>query len=159
MSSSVKLNQVLFILAVLDLGFILGCLRFHVPVSYAVYIVIALVQILFLLMMNSNVSPVPVAVGDCIVPDKDDRDEVGKMIERYGLDGEHPSFTRSDWMRAIATDQTQDSYWEWVTKNEALANNLITVPGLNVFSTDRHSSNQAGRSRVLELLRPRALNE
>lgn len=37
---------------------------------------------------------------------------------RFEEDGEHPVFTRADWMRAIAVDETQDGYWQWVKQKE-----------------------------------------
>jgi len=54
-------------------------------------------------------------------------EEVAKRIDHFGLDGEHPRLTRADWMRAIAADQTQDSYWEWVTENEIMLDRLLRL--------------------------------
>jgi hypothetical protein len=144
MQWSEKLNAAIFGFAVLDLVVILECLWNHVPATYASNSLVALVEILFVSLMGFDLSrvqasaqPVSVSKND---PAVEGAEEVSKRIEHFGLDGEHPSLTRADWMRAIANDQTQDSYWEWVTKNE-----MQKDKRLNQF-------------KGLELLRPRAQN-
>jgi hypothetical protein len=39
---------------------------------------------------------------------------VDKMIEMYGVWGEHPDHPRSDWQYAVANGDSNLGYWEWV---------------------------------------------
>ena len=41
-------------------------------------------------------------------------DETQNLRLQYGPDGEHPEFQRDDWRSAVAFNETQLGYWEWV---------------------------------------------
>jgi len=152
MQLSGKYSVAFFAVAVIDLAVITECMRAHVPVNYAFNPMVALVEILFLSLMGMNAAGAHPFDNKIAVtlPLPSESQEVAKRIERFGLDGEHPQLTRANWMRAIANDQTQDSYWAWVTKNEILAQKLLDLPGMR---TTRSTEKPAGKFAGLTLLR------
>lgn len=158
MQSSRKLNMALFGVAVIDLTVILECLRIHVPATSIVSTFIALVEILFLALASFEPPVIASPAVAFAVPD-DEHEEIAKRINHFGLDGEHPSLTRADWMRAIALDQTQDSYWEWVTQNEILAEKLLNLPGMHGGRRNDTVAKSSDRFKGLRLLRPHSQNE
>jgi hypothetical protein len=130
-----KYSQAFFGIAVINLVVILVELRAHVPVNCALSTIIPLIEILSLSLMSARTNGAPDLDDKMValaVAQPDELREVAKRVQLFGIDGEHPHLTRADWMRAIASDQTQASYWEWVTKNEMLAERLLSVPGMTV---------------------------
>lgn len=158
MQSSRKLNMALFGVAVVDLAVILECLRIHVPATSIVSTFVALVEILFLALATFEPTAIASQAVAFAAPDGE-YEEIAKRINHFGVDGEHPSLTRADWMRAIALDQTQDSYWEWVTKNEVLAEKLLNLPGMRSGCGSNAVAKAADKFKGLQLLRRRSQSE
>jgi len=120
-----RFNLVFFGIAVLNLAVLYGCLLVHMPSRYAISPFVALVEILFVSLVSEEMGSA--AYCPVILPSNGGRREIEKRVGRYGEDGEHPALTRAGWMRAIASNETQESYWEWVTRQEMLAARLLSL--------------------------------
>lgn len=121
-------NLALFAVAILNLGVVMDCLLARIPISYVSYSITALIATLFLAFVSFDLREsryMSDIRGALALPRPKEFEEVAKRIRRFGPEGEHPQLTRAEWMRAIASDETQDSYWEWVTKREMFVNRLV----------------------------------
>jgi hypothetical protein len=157
-----KYSLAFFGVAVIDLAVISECLHAHVSVNYASNSIIALVEILFLSLMSMDAAagrPFNDKMVAFAIPQPSELQEIAKRVEQYGIDGEHTHLTRAHWMRAIANDQTQDSYWEWVTKNEILAKKLLRLPGMSTKGSNNTAARQADKFSGFKLLRGRKISK
>jgi hypothetical protein len=153
-----KYSLAFFGVSVIDLAVISECLHAHAPMDYASNSIIAIVEILFLSLMSMDaaaIRPFNDKMVAFALPQPKEAQEIAKRVKRFGLDGEHPQLTRATWMRAIANDQTQDSYWEWVTKNEILAQKLLKISGMSTSGGNNTPARKADRFGGFKLLRGR----
>ncbi len=118
-------NLALFTIAIVNLAAIFGCLMLHIPAQSAGQSIAALVATLLLAFVSFDAreDQYRTAIKDAHA--RPLPKEVAKRIRRFGLTGEHPRLTRANWMCDIASDRTQDSYWEWVTKNDVMVDRLL----------------------------------
>jgi len=125
MKAKEQYNLVFFSIAIVNVAAIVGCLMMHIPASRAGLLIVTLVATLLLSFVSFDTreeeycSAINAAYAVPLPK------EVAKRVRRFGLTGEHPRLTRASWMQDIASDRTQDSYWEWVTKNEVMVERVL----------------------------------
>ncbi|MBX6361009.1 MAG: hypothetical protein IRZ03_13120 [Acidobacterium ailaaui] len=120
----------------------------RVPLHYVTTIVIALLVTLLLAFANFDSREYRYRSA---LRNASHSEAVTQSILRFGLDGEHPLFTRADWMRSIAAGETQDSYWQWATKQDLFVTRVMKAIGLE--PTDRPQ--QPRRSTPVRPMPPR----
>ncbi len=125
MSGNGQQNLVLFSIAIANVAAIFFSLIGHVPVCYAGQPIAALITTLLLAFVGFDVREAEYCMAIIAAHAAPLPKDVAKRIRRFGLTGEHPRLTRASWMIDIATDRTQDSYWEWVTKHEVMVDRLL----------------------------------
>jgi len=50
------------------------------------------------------------------------------MAAYWGLTGEHPDHPELDWMEAVASSETRDGYWRWVSQQLKNAQRDLSDP-------------------------------